>query len=201
MPVGSAVEEVYEALLKKGYDKGKAARIAQSRTGEALATGRKPKHPVKAANTAVAAPAPSSPRPRDRRYSEYALAAANADEDAEMIRPSSERVSLSPGNHVLKELRQDNVRRQAAEKVINPMPRSLGLDGEELPPGVGQPMLDEARAVAAKAEEAAGLMKMGKDGVFQCPTCHYRADSPRPHNCEQIRSRQWGGWSGMRIPR
>ena len=42
MPVGSAVEEVYQALLKKGYDKEKAARIAQSRTGEALATGRRP---------------------------------------------------------------------------------------------------------------------------------------------------------------
>ncbi len=40
MPKGSKVEEVYEALLKKGYDKGKAARIAQSQTGEALATGR-----------------------------------------------------------------------------------------------------------------------------------------------------------------
>ena len=39
MPKGSKVEEVYEALLKKGYDKGKAARIAQSQTGEALATG------------------------------------------------------------------------------------------------------------------------------------------------------------------
>jgi len=31
-------------------DKGKAARIAQSQTGKSLATGKKPKHPIKAAN-------------------------------------------------------------------------------------------------------------------------------------------------------
>ena len=49
MPTGTKVNAVYQALLKKGYSKEKAARIAQSQTGEALATGRPPKH-VAAAN-------------------------------------------------------------------------------------------------------------------------------------------------------
>lgn len=43
MPKGTKVHKVYEALKRQGYDKGKAARIAQSQTGKALATGRKPK--------------------------------------------------------------------------------------------------------------------------------------------------------------
>lgn len=43
MPTGTAVHKVYMALKRKGYDKGKAARISQSSTGQALATG-KPKH-------------------------------------------------------------------------------------------------------------------------------------------------------------
>lgn len=43
MPAGTAVEKVYRALLKKGYSKEKAARIAQSATGLALATGKPPK--------------------------------------------------------------------------------------------------------------------------------------------------------------
>lgn len=156
MPVGSAVEDVYEALLKRGYDKGKAARIAQSRTGEALATGRRPRH---------------------------AVATANEDEDAQMIRPSSERVTLSPGNKVLRELRRDKVRRQAAEKVINPLPKSLGLDGEGAWP------LDEARQVAARAEETAGLMEpvTGQGGItgYVCKTCGYGDVIPdRGHDCQ-----------------
>ena len=42
MPEGSAVHKTYVALKRKGYDKGKAAGIAQSVTGQALATGRPP---------------------------------------------------------------------------------------------------------------------------------------------------------------
>ena len=34
---------MYDAMVREGMSKGKAARIAQSKTGEALATGRKPK--------------------------------------------------------------------------------------------------------------------------------------------------------------
>ena len=44
MPENTPVERVYEALKEKGYDKGKAARIAQSQTGLSLATGKPPKH-------------------------------------------------------------------------------------------------------------------------------------------------------------
>lgn len=44
MPVGSKVHHVYVALKRKGYDKGKVARIAQSSTGQALATGKPPWH-------------------------------------------------------------------------------------------------------------------------------------------------------------
>lgn len=44
MPKGSKVHKMYEALLREGMTKGKAARIAQAKTGQALATGRKPKH-------------------------------------------------------------------------------------------------------------------------------------------------------------
>jgi len=43
MPVGSKVHKVYKALLRQGKSKASAARIAQSRTGRSLATGRKPK--------------------------------------------------------------------------------------------------------------------------------------------------------------
>lgn len=43
MPRGTKVHRVYESLRKKGMPKGKAARISQSKTGQALATGRKPK--------------------------------------------------------------------------------------------------------------------------------------------------------------
>jgi hypothetical protein len=40
MPHGTHVDKVYEALKKKGYDSGKAARIAQSQTGDSLKTGK-----------------------------------------------------------------------------------------------------------------------------------------------------------------
>jgi hypothetical protein len=43
MPKNSKVHRMYEALLKKGHSKESAARIAQSETGLALATGKKPK--------------------------------------------------------------------------------------------------------------------------------------------------------------
>lgn len=42
-PAGTKVERVYMALKRNGYDKGKAARIAQSQTGQALATGKRPR--------------------------------------------------------------------------------------------------------------------------------------------------------------
>ena len=43
MPKGTRVEKMYKALLKEGYSKGSAARIAQSKTGKSLSTGRAPK--------------------------------------------------------------------------------------------------------------------------------------------------------------
>ena len=43
MPKGSRVDKVYQALIKQGMDRGKAARIAQSKTGQALQTGKPPK--------------------------------------------------------------------------------------------------------------------------------------------------------------
>jgi len=43
MPKGTKVEKVYKALRRKGASKGKAARVAQSQTGQSLKTGRKPK--------------------------------------------------------------------------------------------------------------------------------------------------------------
>ncbi len=43
MPKGSKVHKVFEGLRKSGASKGKAARIAQSTTGQALATGKPPK--------------------------------------------------------------------------------------------------------------------------------------------------------------
>jgi prolyl-tRNA editing enzyme YbaK/EbsC (Cys-tRNA(Pro) deacylase) len=44
MPEGTPVDRVYKALLREGKDKGTAARIAQSKTHLALATGKPPKH-------------------------------------------------------------------------------------------------------------------------------------------------------------
>lgn len=43
IPAGTKVHTLYVALRRKGYDKGKAARIAQSVSGQALATGKPPK--------------------------------------------------------------------------------------------------------------------------------------------------------------
>jgi hypothetical protein len=43
MPRGTKVHKIYEALKRGGASKGKAARIAQWRTGKALATGKAPK--------------------------------------------------------------------------------------------------------------------------------------------------------------
>lgn len=44
---GTKVDKLYERLRAKGYKAGSAARIAQSATGQALATGKPPKHPSK----------------------------------------------------------------------------------------------------------------------------------------------------------
>ncbi len=44
MPRGTKVHKIYEGLLKHGMSKARAAKIAQAKTGQALATGRKPKH-------------------------------------------------------------------------------------------------------------------------------------------------------------
>ena len=43
MPKGSKVDKVYQALVRKGMNTGKAARIAQSETGQSLQTGKPPK--------------------------------------------------------------------------------------------------------------------------------------------------------------
>jgi len=43
MPKGTKVESLYRRLLKEGYSKESAARIAQGRTGMSLKTGKKSK--------------------------------------------------------------------------------------------------------------------------------------------------------------
>lgn len=43
MPKGTQVHRIYDALVREGKDKGTAARIAQSKTGRSLATGKPPK--------------------------------------------------------------------------------------------------------------------------------------------------------------
>jgi hypothetical protein len=43
MPKGTKVHQIYEALKRGGASKGKAARIAQAKTGKSLATGKPPK--------------------------------------------------------------------------------------------------------------------------------------------------------------
>ena len=43
MPKGTKVDKTYEALKRKGMSSGKAARIAQSQTGQSLQTGKPPK--------------------------------------------------------------------------------------------------------------------------------------------------------------
>lgn len=42
-PIGSRVDKIYKAVLKTGASKGKAARIAQAKSGLSLKTGKKPK--------------------------------------------------------------------------------------------------------------------------------------------------------------
>ena len=43
MPKGTKVDRMYQAMKREGMDKGKAARIAQAKTGKSLATGKPPK--------------------------------------------------------------------------------------------------------------------------------------------------------------
>lgn len=43
MPKDSEVGKVYDALVKKGMSKERAAKISQAQTGQALATGKKAK--------------------------------------------------------------------------------------------------------------------------------------------------------------
>jgi hypothetical protein len=43
MPKGTKVHKLYDALRREGASKGKAARVAQAQTGQALATGKAPK--------------------------------------------------------------------------------------------------------------------------------------------------------------
>lgn len=43
MPVGSLVDRIYRALLRKGKSEAAAAKIAQAKSGEALKTGKPPK--------------------------------------------------------------------------------------------------------------------------------------------------------------
>ena len=118
---------------------------------------------------------------------------STANEDARMLRPSSERVSLSPGNMVLKELRD--------RKAQGGGP--LGLDDEPSPSDEGPtwargPTPEEAKALKERLETAAKSMLQGPDGVFKCPTCHFRSDAPMPHNCEQVRTRH-SGWTTKRL--
>jgi len=43
MPKGTKVHRCYTKLRRKGVSKGKAARICQKSTGQALKTGKSPK--------------------------------------------------------------------------------------------------------------------------------------------------------------
>lgn len=53
MPKGTKVHKIYEALVRGGASKGKAARIAQAKTGKSLATGKAPKGKSKAKHHSV----------------------------------------------------------------------------------------------------------------------------------------------------
>ena len=44
MPKNTKVHHCYDKLIAKGYSKAKAARVCQVSTGQALSTGRPPKH-------------------------------------------------------------------------------------------------------------------------------------------------------------
>lgn len=56
MPKGTKVEKMFSAMKREGMAPGKAAAIAQSKTGLALATGKPPKGKKKAAPKAKKAP-------------------------------------------------------------------------------------------------------------------------------------------------
>ena len=43
MPTNTKVHKIYEALKRSGKSEASAARIAQAKTGKALATGKPPK--------------------------------------------------------------------------------------------------------------------------------------------------------------
>jgi hypothetical protein len=43
MPKNSKVHKMYEAIVRSGKSKASAAKIAQSKTGKSLATGKKSK--------------------------------------------------------------------------------------------------------------------------------------------------------------
>jgi hypothetical protein len=43
MPKNTKVHKMYDAIRRGGASKAKAARIAQSKTGKSLATGKAPK--------------------------------------------------------------------------------------------------------------------------------------------------------------
>jgi hypothetical protein len=44
MPKGTKVHKMYEGLKKHGFTTQSAVKIAQAKTGQALATGKPPKH-------------------------------------------------------------------------------------------------------------------------------------------------------------
>lgn len=46
MPKGTKVHDMYEAMKREGMSKGKAARIAQAKTGMSLMTGKPPMEPM-----------------------------------------------------------------------------------------------------------------------------------------------------------
>jgi hypothetical protein len=50
MPAGTKVDEIFQALKRKGKSVASAAKIAQSSTGRALMTGKPPKHKPNAMN-------------------------------------------------------------------------------------------------------------------------------------------------------
>jgi len=43
MPKGTQVDRIYQAIKRKTGNKGKAARIAQAKTGRSLKTGKRPR--------------------------------------------------------------------------------------------------------------------------------------------------------------
>lgn len=47
MPEGTRVDNLYKKLLSEGYSVKSAVKIAQAKTGQALATGKAPKHKKK----------------------------------------------------------------------------------------------------------------------------------------------------------